>query len=131
MSTTPQILLVGHCVPDSFSLSRLVKDASPQAKTERVNSDKALQAHLNGAALLLVNRVLDGRFEAGDGIELIRRLRADGCSVPIMLISNYSEAQDVAVEAGALRGFGKRELRASSTADRVRAAIGANSGASA
>jgi len=40
-----------------------------------------------------------------------------------MLISNFPEAQDHAVAAGALRGFGKTQLYNDSTAKLLRQAI--------
>lgn len=60
--------------------------------------------------LVLVNRILD-RDET-DGIELIRRIKADPqlAAIPVMLISNYPDAQEAAVRAGALAGFGKADL---------------------
>ena len=59
--------------------------------------------------MLLINRVLGWGFNGG-GVELIASLR-DGDDAPeMMLISNYADAQQAAVEAGALPGFGKSEL---------------------
>lgn len=123
MNATPLVLLVGHCMPDSFGLSRTVKSAIPGAKVERVNSDKALKNQLNDASLLLVNRALDGRFHSDDGVALIRRLREEGIAASIMLISNYPEAQAAAVEVGALPGFGKRQLHDPATTERLRTAV--------
>jgi hypothetical protein len=122
--------LAGHCVPDSFSLSRTVKGSVPGAETKRVNSDKDLKGLLAEASLLLVNRALDGRFHAADGIELMRALRAqadDGVLPRMMLVSNYPEAQAAAEEVGAAPGFGKRELRTVG-AERFAAALARESG---
>lgn len=124
------ILLVGHCIPDSFGLTRMAKQVSAGTQVERVNNDKALQKRLGDASLLLVNRELDGRFEAGDmGVELIRRLRAEGVQTPMMLVSNFEDAQQAAVEAGALPGFGKSDVRDPATVERLRAAIGVSQSA--
>ena len=116
----PLVLLVGHCGADSYGLDELVAQASPNAKTSRVNSVRALRDQLNDAALLLVNRQLDGRFGVAGGIELIRTLRAEGVSTPMMLVSNFPDAQEAAIEAGAAPGFGKRELRDPATVEKVR-----------
>ncbi len=43
----------------------------------------------------------------------------------MMLVSNYEEAQEAAVEAGALNSFGKRELGTPKVKELLRAAIGA------
>lgn len=123
MSDSPLVLLVGHCMPDSFGLTRMVKSAARGVVVKRVNSERALRARLDAASLLLVNRVLDGRFNEAGGVELIARLAASEAATAMMLVSNYSDAQAAAVEAGALPGFGKQALRAPETADRVRAAL--------
>lgn len=122
-----KVLLVGHCMPDRFMLTSAVKHALPEATTERVNSDRGLEKHLPGAALLLVNRVLDGRFDAPDGVALIGALAADrnGDGPALMLISNFPEAQEAAVEAGAAPGIGKSGMRSDEAAQRLRDAVGA------
>jgi hypothetical protein len=78
------------------------------------------------ADLLLVNRALDGDFAEPDGIALIRRLAAsrEGPAPALMLISNYPEAQAQAVAAGAVAGFGKKELNTPRAAGCLRAAVG-------
>lgn len=60
--------------------------------------------------LVLVNRI--GDSDGARGVDLIRSLKADPelADLPVMLVSNYPEAQDEAVEAGALEGFGKSDL---------------------
>ncbi|MFG0274839.1 MAG: hypothetical protein ACF8QF_07270 [Phycisphaerales bacterium] len=124
------VLLVGHCMTDRFSLTRAVARALPEAKTDGVNSDAALAAALDNAALLLVNRVLDGRFSARDGVALIRSVtEREGARPVAMLVSNYDDAQAAAIEVGAAPGFGKAELRADRTAMRLRVAVGLDTGA--
>lgn len=122
-----KILLVGHCLPDRFMLSSAVKHALPDAKTEAVNTERDLDRHLPDAALLLVNRVLDGRFEASDGVSLIAGLSdgADGDGPALMLVSNFPEAQLAAEQAGAAPGFGKSKMRSEEAARRLRDAVGA------
>ncbi len=62
--------------------------------------------------LVLVNRIFDG--DGSKGIELIRAIKADPhlARTPVMLVSNYAEAQAEAKELGALPGFGKGDLGA-------------------
>jgi hypothetical protein len=125
-----KVLLVGHCMADRFSLSRAVERALPGAETDGVNSDAALGAAIDDAALLLVNRALDGRFGARDGVELIRAITArDGARPAAVLVSNFPDAQDAALEAGAAPGFGKDDLRSDETTRRIRAAAGLDAGA--
>jgi hypothetical protein len=76
----------------------------------RVNASDELERYSASDSLLLVNRVLDGRFNAGDGIELIGTLSRSADPPTAILISNYLEAQEQAIAAGACRGFGKSSL---------------------
>ena len=77
-----------------------------------INSDADLGPVLVPESLLLINRALDGEFTATDGIELIRQTRNNPHPPAMMLISNYPEAQEEAVKAGAAPGFGKSRARA-------------------
>jgi hypothetical protein len=61
---------------------------------------------------------------------MIRWLRGQFPQLRMMLISNYAEAQRAAVDAGAMEGFGKREIGSAKVARMLRAAVqGANSAA--
>ena len=72
---------------------------------------------------MLVNRKLDRDYS--DGIDVIRRLKADPRTshFPLMLITNYTEYQDLATGLGALRGFGKLEYEQPETLARLRAVL--------
>jgi hypothetical protein len=119
---TPTVLLVGHCSPDAFALRSAVGSAVPRAAIVFANDQETLAKHAPGARLLLINRVLDGDFDAQDGVALIREL---GPAAPaMMLISNVPEAQSEAAAAGALPGFGKRDMYADTTREKLRAALG-------
>lgn len=127
--TGPLVLLVGHCGFDSGGLKRVVLQAVPEARLEEVNSRRALEASIDRASLLLVNRKLDGSFglprgDHGDGVELIREIAASDHAPACVLISNFEDAQAAAVEAGARPGFGKKDLRAESAARSIRSALG-------
>ena len=123
--TTPIVLLVGHCGPDAAMLRSAASRAIKGARVEMVNEDQDLGHRLAGASLLLVNRVLDGSFGTESGIELIRILAAaDGPTPPMMLISNFAEAQEEAEAAGARPGFGKSQVMQPIAADRMRDAAG-------
>ena len=75
-------------------------------------------------ALVFVNRVFDA--DGSSGLDLIRRIKADEQlqAVPVMLVSNYEDAQTEAAEAGAAPGFGKAALGQRRMLDRVRAFLG-------
>ena len=119
--TSPNIILVGHCGFDSGSLKSLAQSAVPGCTVTRVNAMADLES--TDADLLLVNRVLDGRFPTGSGVELIRDLAGKADTPPMMLVSNYEDAQADAESAGALPGFGKSDVANPATAERIAAAV--------
>jgi hypothetical protein len=121
-----KVVLVGHCGFDGFGLTRAVKATLPGMAVESVHDAKGLQQHAGSDALLLINRVLDGRFATGSGNELIADLTARPDPPRLMLISNYPDAQARAEADGALPGFGKNELGGPGAADKLRAAAGAD-----
>jgi two-component system, chemotaxis family, chemotaxis protein CheY len=88
-----------------------VRSADKTAQVRAVDDEAELQAALSeGADLVLVNRVLDYGFADHGGVEMIQRLRGLYPAVKLILISNYIEAQEAAVKAGALPGFGKGDI---------------------
>jgi hypothetical protein len=56
-------------------------------------------------------------------LELIRQLREQHPGVPVMLISNYSDAQREAELAGAVPGFGKAELNDPDLSNRLASSL--------
>lgn len=126
MPDSKRIALVGHCGPDSYVLRSAVSRFVPGGEVVFAADESALKEELGKADLLLINRTLGGDFDVESGIELIRRL-AGGAAGPVprmMLVSNYAEAQSEAEGAGALKGFGKREINTEETRAKVRAALG-------
>jgi hypothetical protein len=119
-----KIALVGHCGPDAgylrISVSRALKDVSFVAADDEAELNSAIA---EGVDLVLLNRRLDWGFNTDEGVELIRFLRAQHPNLKLMLVSNYPEAQEEAVKAGALPGFGKSELRSPQFTERLRAAL--------
>ena len=107
----PRVLDVGQCDLDHGRLAGLLSEAFG-AEVDRAAQVEEAVARLQDRAyaLVLVNRVLDGSHV--EGLELIRRMQADEQlrSIPVMLVSNYREAQEAAVAVGARPGFGKAEL---------------------
>ena len=124
MSAEKTFVLVGHCWADRMSLKSAIRRAVPGAVIARVHDMSALREHLDSGAVLLVNRVLGGRFEAGDGVELIRKLNAGDDPPRALLVSDHADAQADAVAAGARPGFGKAQLHDDLTVRRLREAAG-------
>ena len=119
-----RVLLVGHCGPDASYLRMAVRSALGEA--EMVSADEmnemndALKA---GVDLILLNRELYG-FEPETGVEMVRLLRKTYAQLPMMVVSNYPDVQVAAQAAGAMAGFGKREIGSPRVTSLLRSAIG-------
>jgi CheY-like chemotaxis protein len=115
-----RVLDVGNCGPDHASIRNYL---TRNFDVEIVQVDDAAGAIANLLAssfdLVLVNRKLD--IDYSDGIEVIRQLKNDRktSQVPVMLVTNYPDHQDAAVEVGAIRGFGKLEFGKPETRERL------------
>jgi CheY-like chemotaxis protein len=122
-----RVLDVGNCDPDHGAIRGLLL-ANFDVEVERVMFvDEALGAlGKSDYALVLVNRLIFA--DESDGMELIRRMRADANQkTPVMLVSNFAEAQERAIAAGAIRGFGKAALGAAESLNRLAAVLPARS----
>lgn len=124
---SPLFLAVGHCGPDSWMLRTAVQRVVEGAEVEAIAEEDDLHARLASAdrrpTVLMVNRSLDGLFDAVDGIELIRAFHGPDVRHVSMLVSNLDDAQARAEAAGAIEGFGKTDLNAVGTGDALRAAV--------
>lgn len=118
-----KIVLVGHCVPDSFMLKGVIEKAVRGAHVVRANSDAELSRESEGAALLVVNRVLDGEFSDEAGFSVVRAFA--GGEARTMLISNFPEALAESERLGAQPGFGKKTAGSEEAAKRLQMAVGA------
>jgi hypothetical protein len=120
LSIVTRVGLVGHCGFDAPQLERLVQAALPEATVHVINRQNELDEVAGEGCLLLINRVLDGRFDADDSLAMIRTYAEQDHGPRTMLISNYADSQDEAVAAGAVRGFGKNALGDPKTAEQIR-----------
>lgn len=121
-----KVALVGHCGPDSSYLRMTVAKAVPGVAVVSADDDGSLKKLLDdGVGLLLVNRELDYGFDESEGVELIRKLSRHYPKTAMLLVSNYPEAQQAAVQAGGLPGFGKRELGSTRVAQVLKDALAA------
>ncbi len=119
-----KVALVGHCGPDSSYLRMSVRRADAEIDVLMVDDESDLKRAISeGVELLLLNRELSYGFQDSFGVDLIKRLRPLHPDVKMMLVSNYPDAQSDAVRAGALPGFGKRELGSARVAQVVREAL--------
>jgi two-component system, chemotaxis family, chemotaxis protein CheY len=107
-----KVLLVGHCGPDASYLRMVVRSADKEVRVVLINDEQQLRAALDeeDIDLILFNRELGYGFTEEEGVSVIKWLKPNYPSLRMMLVSNYPEAQSAAVAAGALPGFGKREV---------------------
>ena len=118
------VALVGHCGPDSSFLRMAISGAAPGTRVVMVDSDEELETAIGkGIDLLMLNRKLDFGFEATDGVDPLRQIRSRRPGQKIMMISNYPDAQEAALTAGALPGFGKREIGSARVKQLITAAL--------
>jgi CheY-like chemotaxis protein len=116
-----RVLDVGQCGFDHGAIRRLVES---QFAAEVVQAHRLVDAveRLKNEPfdLVLVNRQLDADYS--DGLEVVRAIKADGAlaRTPVMLVSNYPDAQEAAIAAGAEPGFGKSELTEPGTREKLR-----------
>jgi len=120
----PRVLSVGQCGFDHGTIAHTLKaEFGVEVVPAGTQSEAVAALQRGGFDLVLVNRVFDE--DGGSGIDLIRTLKADPAlsSVPVMLVSNYPDAQREAETLGALPGFGKAELRTPKAKERLEAAL--------
>lgn len=108
---TKLVLDVGNCAPDHAAITQLLKGSFDCRIVQTHATEDTLAALAQDRYdLVLINRKLDRDYS--DGIDVLRAIKSDSATpeVPVMLITNYPEHQDQAVEQGAERGFGKLEF---------------------
>lgn len=124
---TKRVLNVGQCNPDHASISRFLTMNFRAAVDRADELDETLEMlRAKSYDLVLINRKLD--IDYSDGMRILKTLKADEefREIPVMIVSNYADAQEAAVAAGAARGFGKAELGHPDTVARVGAVLGEN-----
>jgi two-component system chemotaxis response regulator CheY len=116
----PRVLDVGQCNPDHASILNLLTDRFDVDVDRVMFVDEAMDAlSRREYALVLVNRLI---FDDGSpGMALVHQMKADPKlkGTPVMLVSNYPEAQAEAVAAGAAEGFGKAQVGTPDTAAKL------------
>jgi CheY-like chemotaxis protein len=119
-----RILSIGQCMADHTAIDWTVRQ---HFDVEVVPADTVAEAfdrlQHESFDLVLVNRILDR--DGSSGLEVIRQLKAEAPrQVTVMLVSNYPEPQQHAVELGAVPGFGKGALGEPPTIARLTAFLG-------
>jgi hypothetical protein len=118
-----RVVLVGHCNFDGPRLQQEIAAMPEGLDVLRVNASADLRSACEeGENLLLVNREPVG-FDK-EGIDIVRDVRKRYPGQCVMLVSDLPDAQEQAVEAGAMPGFGKRDMGTPKLADAVRRGLG-------
>jgi CheY-like chemotaxis protein len=120
-----RVLNVGQCLADHTGISRMLRTYFDAEVVPADSPDEALEALRQGPFdLVLVNRVLnEGGFL---GVDMIRQIKAEEAwrDVPVMLVSNYADAQREAEQVGAVLGFGKGAVGHPQVVERLRQYLG-------
>lgn len=119
------VLEIGNCSADYASLRQLVH-GQLGAELQRAATWAEAQQKLKAETydLILVNRILDE--DGSDGLDVIRKIKEipSAGATPVMMITNYSQYQDLAVEAGGVPGFGKSALQTPATVQLLQQYLG-------
>lgn len=113
----PKTLLdCGNCGPDFNAIRQMVTSNFRATVVQSHGVEDTLQLlRTREIDLVTVNRKLDHDYS--DGLAVIQAIKADPVvgSVPVMLVTNYEEHQQMAIAAGCVRGFGKLSLNEPAT----------------
>lgn len=107
-----RVLSVGQCGPDNGAIRQMIEgNFDAQVSTTDHQEDTLAALRAQDVDLVLINRKLD--IDYSDGLTIIEAIKNDPelADVPVMLITNYPEHQQLAQAKGAEPGFGKTMLR--------------------
>jgi CheY-like chemotaxis protein len=111
MHQKARILDVGNCDPDHAAIKGMLQQYF-DVDVDRVMyvEDALQQLAKHRYRLVLVNRLVFA--DGSEGMPLIQRMQEEELTqdVPVMMVSNYADAQKKAIASGAVRGFGKADL---------------------
>ena len=112
----PTVLDIGNCDADHMFLESMFQSnfGATLLRAHRLD-DAQDKIKGNTVDLILINRLLD--TDGSEGMDVLRKLKSDPESqnIPAMIITNYEEHQEAAMDEGAVRGFGKSALRSEET----------------
>ncbi|OUT55698.1 MAG: response regulator [Rhodopirellula sp. TMED11] len=115
----------GNCGPDFHSIRQFITSNFDAVVVQTRDAEETLDVLKDREVdLVTVNRKLDHDYS--DGIEVVKAIKANGngAEVPVMLVTNYEEHQQSAMEEGCVRGFGKLSLNDPQTADLLKPFLG-------
>jgi CheY-like chemotaxis protein len=115
-----RVLDVGNCAVDHSAIRRLIEgnfDADVLQAHQAADAIATLEKQ--PVDLVLVNRKLD--IDYSDGLRVIERIKSTPAfaKIPVMMVTNYDDHQQLAVRAGAELGFGKLSMDTPETLERL------------
>lgn len=118
-----KILDIGQCDHDHGMLQKLAQQVGAQLRRAATAQEALTMLRSERFDLVWVNRMLDA--DNSFGIEIIKAAKRDPsiAEIPMMLVSNFPDAQMAAVTAGALPGFGKDALHTPATIELISTAL--------
>ncbi len=116
-----KILSVGQCGYDDSRIQRVAQQAGLGFERASGADDAGAKIDAGGIALVLINRIFDA--DGGSGIDLVSTLKSHYADVPVMLVSDYADAQAKAIANGAIQGFGKSALGDPRVIEQIKAAV--------
>lgn len=114
------VLDVGNCGPDFNAIRQLMTSNFDASVIQSHGTEDALEVlRSRQIDLVTVNRKLDRDYS--DGLDVIKAIKAEPnlAEVPVMLVTNYEEHQQAAIEAGGVRGFGKLTMSDAETRELI------------
>ena len=122
---TRKVLDVGQCNADNYRISELLKQHFDVQIDRSHSLTHAIESATNTTYdLILINRLLDADGSAGMDVLASLKLNPSSAETPVMIVSNYQDAQDLAVKSGAVAGFGKAELDSEETLAKLEQHLG-------
>ncbi|MEM6470478.1 MAG: response regulator [Planctomycetota bacterium] len=115
----------GNCGPDFHSIRQFITSHFDAVVIQTHGRDDTLKQLRKGDVdLVTVNRKLDRDYS--DGMDVVKLIKSDEDykDIPVMLVTNYEEHQQSAMDAGCVRGFGKLALRSDETAELLQPYLG-------
>ncbi len=122
---TKTVIDCGNCGPDFHSIRQFLTSNFDAVVVQTHGAEDTLKALRDrDVSLVTVNRKLDRDYS--DGLDVVKLIKADQeiSEVPVMLVTNYEEHQQSAIQAGCVRGFGKLALADPATIDLLKPYLG-------
>ncbi|MGI9472959.1 MAG: response regulator [Rubripirellula sp.] len=122
------LLDCGNCGPDFHSIRQMASSQFGASVIQSHGVDDTLKIlKKQKVDLVTINRKLDRDYS--DGLDVAVAIKSDPetSSIPVMLVTNYDEHQQTAMNAGCVRGFGKLEINEASTREALEPFLGRES----